>query len=210
MAAGRVTDTTRRMRPRKTESELLFEAFCSTHHLSVQPIPTGEAKSPDYLVSIGGVSAYFEVKQIDQDASFRPPTGSRTVGEHVRQKISEARKQLQPSAKTGAPCVLLIYNNLDPMQMFGTEEHDFVSAMYGEMTVLLKDNAIVDSFHGRNALLRENHNTSFSAVGHLRRTADGASVCLYENVHARNPLDYGSIPKCIEVRRVQLVESSAS
>jgi len=179
------------------------------HNLPAQPIPVGAAKSPDYLVSLGRASVYFEVKQIDEDESFWPPISSRTVGEHVRQKISEARKQLQPSSKTGAPCVLLIYNNLDPMQVFGTEEHDFVSAMYGEKTVLLKDNAIVNSYYGRNAFLRENHNTSFSAVGHLRKTVEGASVCLYENVYARNPLDYGSIPRCIEVRRVQLVESGA-
>jgi hypothetical protein len=123
----------------------------------------------------------------------------------VRQKITDSKKQLQPGARKGAPCILLIYNNLDRhFQMFGTEEHDFIVAMYGELTILLRNNVIADSFHGRNAYLRENHNTSFSAVGHLRKTREGASVCLYENVYARNPLDFGSIPECIEVRRVQL------
>jgi len=195
---------------RKTESELLFESFCGAHGLAVEPVQTGQDRSPDYRVLLANKPVYFEVKQIDSDESFSSTGGvsSRTVGAHVRQKIAESRKQLQPSARAGAPCVLLIYNNLDHMQAFGTEPHDFLCAMYGEMTVRINDKAIEDSFYGRNAFLRQGHNTSFSAVGHLRRTAGGSTVCLYENAFARNPLDYASLPPCIEAIRVE-VEANA-
>jgi hypothetical protein len=190
---------------RKTESEALFEQFCSTHRLAVEPIPRGDDNTPDYLLRLGEAPVYVEIKQIDIDDSFGGPNGvsSRTIGDHVRAKINEARKQLQARSKQGSPCVLLVYNNLDPLQAFGTEEHDFITAMYGEWTVRIASNAIVDSYLGRNARLRPKHNSSFSAVGHLRRTSDGASVLLYENLHARHPLDYEALPKCFEVRRFE-------
>lgn len=194
----------------KTESEALFESFCDVHQISCKPVPTGLTRSPDYLVSLGSESVYFEVKQIDADESFDTPQGhhSRTVGSHIRQKIADSRKQLQPRAREGVPCVLLVYNNLDPMQAFGTEPHDFVSAMYGEMTVVLKDNVITESFQGRNAFLRQEHNTSFSAVGHLRKSSAGPIVRIYENVFARNPLNFSSVPACIEVIRIEVAENA--
>ncbi len=195
----------------KTESEVLFELFCDTHRISCKPVPTGQTRSPDYFVSLGGESVYFEVKQIEADESFDRQQGysSRTVGSHIRQKIADSRKQVQPGAREGVPCVLLVYNNLDPMQAFGTEPHDFVSAMYGEMTVVLKDNSITDSFHGRNAFLRQGHNTSFSAVGHLRKSSAGPVVQLYENMFACNRLNFSSVPACIEVVRIEVAENAA-
>jgi hypothetical protein len=63
---------------------------------------------------------------------------SRTVGDHVRRRIERSNKQMQYGAKQGVPSVLLIYNNLDPiLQMWGTEHLDFITATYGELTILL-------------------------------------------------------------------------
>ncbi len=195
----------------KPEAEVLFECFCDTNRISWERVPVGETRTPDYLVSLGGKAVYVEMKQLDADEAFRAPSGvsSRTVGSHVRQKITDSRKQIQAGARAGNPGILLIYNNLDPMQLFGTETHDFITAMYGEMTLRLKGNEIKDSFYGRNSLLREEHNSSFSAVGQLRTSATGPTVRLYENVFARNPLDFPSLPACIEVVRTEVVESAA-
>lgn len=197
---------------RKPEAETLFESFCHTHRIAWERIPNGQTRTPDYLVYLlDGESVYFEVKQLDADDSFDASAGhySRNVGAHIRKKIADARKQVQPGASEGVPCVLLVYNNLDPRQAFGTEPHDFISAMYGEMTVVLKDNVVTDSFHGRNAFLRQGHNTSFSAVGHIRKSAPGTTIQLYENVFACNPLSFSSIPACIEVVRIEVAENAA-
>jgi hypothetical protein len=43
--------------------------------------------------------------------------------------------KVQYGAKQGIPSVLLVYNNLDPLHLFGTEDHDFIAAMYGEYTL---------------------------------------------------------------------------
>ena len=195
----------------KTESEVLFESFCDLHQIPWQIVPVAKLRTPDYLVFLNGEAVYFEVKQIDSDEEFNAQCGvsSRTVGSHVRQKILDSRKQVQVAKKEGVPGVLLIYNNLDPLQAFGTEPHDFISAMYGDMTVILKDRKITDSFHGRNSLLRNNQNTSFSAVAHLRRSSAGSTVRLYENVFASCGLNYSSLPPCIEVVRIEVTAGDA-
>jgi RNA-binding protein YlmH len=92
------------------------------------------------------------------------------------------------------------------MQMFGTEEHDFITAMYGEMTLLLnkKENKFTDSFYGRNRSFSEDKSVYFSAVGFLSNNMERVRVQIYENVFAKNPLDFSKIPNCIEVTRVEL------
>lgn len=193
------------MRP-APKAEALFESFCDSHVVSWERVPVEKTRTPDYIVLLNGQSIYFEVKQIDEDDNFKVSGGDRTVGSHIRQKILDSRKQVQAGTRLGAPSILLVYNNLDPMQLFGTEQHDFIAAMYGDMTVELKDSRIVDSYHGRNSLLRDNHNTSFSAVGHLRHSATGPTVRLYENVFARNSLNVVSFPPCFEVVYIEVTQ----
>ncbi len=195
----------------KTQSELLFESFCDTNGLSWTRVDEASTPTPDYLVSMSSGRVYFEIKQIDEDTNFRRPGGvsSRTVGDHVRSKINEARAQVQSGAALGIPSVLLIYNNLDPLQLFGTERHDFIAAMYGELTVVLKRGKTVDAFQGRNSTLRQDHNSSFSAVGHLRSSPTGATVEIYENIFARNRLDPSALPDALGFLRIEVTESAA-
>lgn len=190
----------------KPEAEAIFESFCHNHGLLWERVPTGKTRTPDYIVSINDKTLYFEIKQIDKDENFKNTHGvcSRTIGSHIRQKIFDSRKQIQVGAKVGAPSILVVYNNIDPMQHFGTEQQDFIAAMYGEMTVKLKDGRIVESYHGRNSLLRESHNSSFSAVGHLRHSASGTTIRLYENAFASNPLPVSLLPPCFEVINVEV------
>lgn len=193
----------------KTESEELFEAFCNHHHLDWTPVDVGPMKTPDYRLTFGFGDLVVEVKQIDSENGFEANgVSSRTVGDHVRRKIEGARKQLQSFSRQGMPTLLLIYNSVDPMQLFGTEPYDFVCAMYGELTVRLKEGRLTDSFHGRNASLRGGVNTSFSAVGHLRRCTTGPKVQIFENVYARYPLPFDKLPPCIKVVRVEVVNTT--
>ena len=193
----------------KTTSEAIFERFCSQHNLDWTPIPTGTEKSPDYLLRFGRHSVLVEIEQIESLTGFNPGgVSSRTVGAHVRRKINAARAQIKAGAESKRPTILLVHNTIDPMQVFGTEPHDFISAMYGELTVRFVNGKAADAFHGRNAKLRHNENVSFSGVGHLKRTADGAEVTLFENAYAQIPLPFDALPECIEVVRVE-VENAA-
>ena len=195
-------------RDRKTKSEALFEQFLSDHRLQFVSIPEAESPRPDYAIG-GGTSwgpIFFEVKELKEDADYKQdPLGlsKRKPGEHIRRKISESRKQIQYGAMQGIPSVLLIYNAIDPVSsMFGTERHDFISAMHGDWTLIIntENGNIIDAGHGRNRSFRQNHNTSFAALGHFLPHAQSRemTVRLFPNEHAAVPLPSG-LPPCFEI-----------
>ncbi|MCH8312475.1 MAG: hypothetical protein IID17_05770 [Nitrospinae bacterium] len=191
----------------KNKSESIFEEFCNSNNISWDKIPEGAESTPDYRIFLNSQIIFVEVKQIDKDAAFNTANGisSRTVGSHIRKKIEKSRKQAQAGSRIDAPSIMLVFNNLDSFQLFGTEEHDFISAMYGERTVVLRDRQVSDSYHGRNASFHIDKNTSFSAVGLLRQSQERATVRLYENVFAKIPLNFASLPNCMEVVRVEVL-----
>lgn len=190
-----------------TKSEVLFERFCVENDLDSHRIPEGSGKSPDYEIRFGGVTVAFEIKQLQEMRGFNPGgVSSRIPGESIRCCINDAKSQIQVSARQGVPAVLLIYNALDPWQIFATEPHDFISAMYGEITLPFQEGRLGPYFHGRNSRVRADMNTSFSAIGHLRDIHDRVEVVLYENVHSRNPLPFDGLPSCIEMLRIELVD----
>ena len=200
----------------KTKSEEVFEDFLARQQLPFVPIPTAGSPRPDYLVTCGPVKLVFEVKELSEDEKFTNEplkVSSRTVGDHVRRKIVDAKKQIQWGAAQGNPSVLLIYNNLDTVfHMFGTEDHDFLCAMYGEYTLLM-DRAtgeIRGQFFGRNQSLAEQKNTSFSALGRLSPYLGEMGVTLFENTFAKLPIPYGELPPCFRVLRINIVRSEGS
>lgn len=189
----------------RTESEALFERFCEQHRLSWEPVPTGDTKTPDYRVHFGAHSIAVEIEQIESLSGFNPGgVHSRTVGSHLRKKIDAARRQMRAAAAEGLPTVLLVHNTIDPLQLFGTETHDFISAMYGELTVRLVNGRAAGSFHGLNAKLRPDTKIYFSGVGHLKRAGDSAEITIFENVFAEHKLPFNAVPSCINVVRVEV------
>lgn len=88
--------------------------------------------------------------------------------------------------------------------MFGTEDSDFIHAMYGEHTVLMNPalKKITGSFLGNKQSFQQNKNTSFSALGRLIEERHSVSTTLFENIFAKNKLDYGCLPGCFEVRYI--------
>ena len=196
---------------KKTEAESVFEDFCALNGVPCEKIPEGEQPSPDYRVIFSGQAVLVEIKQIDDDTDFSDVSSSRTVGSHIREKIKQARKQAKVALSSNTPFILLVYNNLDKLQMFGTEQHDFVDAMYGERTLTFDttENAITDSFQGRNSSLHHDKNESFSAIGPLKKTQVGIKVQVYENIYAENPLDFSKIPDCIEATRIVVENNNA-
>ena len=192
---------------KKTKSEDLFEKFLDENCISYERIKVaGQGRSMDYLLIINGYEVAFEIKEISKDENFKADLSSRTVGAHIRAKISKGKKQIQSVARNGVPAVLLIYNNLDPMHLFGTENHDFMAAMHGELTVRIskRSNKIIDMFHGHNKSFSKGKNTSFSAVGRLRPCQGRLEVTLFDNPWARVKLDYAKLPDCFEIQYVYI------
>lgn len=193
----------------QTQSELLFESFCNQNALAWERVEPGAGKTPDYRLRFGSACVAVEVEQIESIPGYKPGgIHSVTVGRHVRQKINEARKQLQAVAASREPAVLLIFNAVDPLQLLGSDQRDFLCAMYGELTVTVSPSHGGRPFYGRNARLRHDTNTSFSAVGHLRQTPSGATVTLYENVFSAYPLPFAALPTCLDVVRVSVQDAT--
>lgn len=180
---------------KETLSEIIFEEFCVKENLVFDKIPVSTEATPDYKIIVGNDAVIFEIKEIRADKRFQEEgVSSRKPGQHVRAKIHEARKQAKASSKQDKPFVLIVYNNLDPWQLFGTESHDFIVGMYGDMTLLFdKSNNALDSFYGKNKSLALEKNTSFSAVGHMIKR-ESISIILYENPYAKNKLPI--LPSC--------------
>ena len=182
----------------------------NTRSYACGPLQISESgqPTPDYKIVVNTETIFVEIKQIDKNDEFTKEGSSRIVGDHIRAKINDkhTRRQAKAALKYGFPFILLIYNNLDPMQGFGTERHDFIAAMYGELTIAFNpnDQSVTDSYHGRNQSLRQDKNTSFSAIGFLYQTNKSPNTRIYENTFAENKLNYSALPKCIKVERIKL------
>jgi hypothetical protein len=196
----------------RTISEKAFEKFLQENCLTYQQVSTVQgAKRPDYLVEIDGTGdrLFFEVKEIAVDENFSTELGvvsSLTVGDHIRRKIQTSRGQVQYGAGQGLPSVLLIYNALDPLHMFGTEDLDFLTAMYGELTMTISKATMKSTglYHGANDYLQPAKNTSFSALARLAPINGKLTITLFENAYSKNSVPYESLPPCFDVRRHQI------
>ncbi|MDP3750092.1 MAG: hypothetical protein Q8Q88_23960 [Phenylobacterium sp.] len=153
-----------------------------------------------------GQTIYFEIKQIDADKNFTSELRSRTVGNHVRARIKAARGQMRTVAEDGHQAILLVMNNLDGLQLFGTEQTDFVAAMYGQWEVEYDENSrMVDSYHGENRAFRPGANHNFSGVGFILRTRTVPAITVYENIHARWPIK--TLPAGFDVVRFETADA---
>lgn len=204
----------------KTNSEELFEHFLAENNVRFEKLKEDTTARPDYLAHLDGLDLIIEVKELEEDEKFgvvadpshpHIKNHSRTIGDHVRKRIDGARKQIQYGANLGLPSILLIYNNIDPVfQAFGTEDMDFVTAMYGEMTMLInpRTNENSELFNGRNQLLQERKNTSFSAVGRLCNRGGRTTVTIFENIFAKIAVPYDGLPSFFEVQRAAVSTES--
>ncbi len=188
----------------KTEGESIFEEFCALNSIACKKIAEGEQPTPDYEVLINDQPILVEVKQIDEDDNFSEESGSRRVGSHIRKKIEQARKQAQTASNEGKPFICWCITTWTKCRCL-VPDNMILSTQCRETTLVFDKtkNAITDSFQGRNRSLGDEKNTSFSAVGNLRKTHRGIEVRSYENIFAKHKIDFSKLPTCIEAQRIE-------
>ncbi|MFG1379781.1 hypothetical protein [Xanthobacter autotrophicus] len=198
-------------RMQRTYSELVFERWLDNNGLSWRPIPTEQVRTPDYAVILGpSAEIVFELKQIESDRNWEDDiVHGGEIGAFVRERINRSKPQIRTSSSQGKPTVLVVFNAYDPLQLSGTEDHDFIFAMYGAYTLKMsvESGKIIEGFHGRGKSFQANKNTSFSAIARLKEGGREAAIrmTIFENIHARVPIDYDSLPPCFEVVRFNLL-----
>jgi hypothetical protein len=92
--------------------------------------------------------------------------------------------------------------------MFGTEDIDFISGMYGDLTFLFdkRTQTFSGPVQGKNRSVSELQNTSFTALGRLRPSfvREKMTITLFENASAKVKVPYENLPSCFEVMRVDV------
>jgi hypothetical protein len=192
-------------------SEQLFEQFCEANRIPWSRVDTGVRRTPDYVITLGGVRVTCEVKQIDPNAEDLRELAeirdgsvtARYIPNRLRGKLKDVSAQLQDAARAGCPTLLVVYDNT-PFKSY-TDRADVVQAMFGRHSVRLSVPADMSlpsqvsvPFFGGNRGLGPEWNTAVSAIAIL----DGgprqvSGLRLYHNVYAAVRLDpsiFGRLP----------------
>ena len=188
----------------KTLSESLFERFLKANGIPFRVIPVGSGRTADYELTPSGETIVCEVKEIQSGSVWNPDEcHSSDVGGQIRRRINSSKGQLQTYARRGIATILIIFNRHDPLQLLGTENHDFAAAMYGDHTLNIsaRTGRIIGHFRGTGKAFQANKNTSFSALARLRSQKDSIAVSIFENIHAEIPIKYDLLPPCFEIIR---------
>ena len=192
-------------------SERLFEQFCEANRIPYLRVDTGVRRTPDYVITLGGVRVTCEVKQIDPNpedlrelAEIRGGSATaRYIPNRLRGKLKDVSAQLKDAAQAGGPTLLVVYDNT-PFKGY-TDRADVVQAMFGRHSVRMSVPAdaslpsqVSVPFFGGNRGLGPERNTAVSAIATLDggpRQASGLRV--YHNVYAAVHLDpsaFGRLP----------------
>ncbi|HUE15931.1 MAG TPA: hypothetical protein VMR25_17300 [Planctomycetaceae bacterium] len=180
----------------KTESEALFEAFCTALSIPWDRVPRSRTKTPDYVVTLGGHRVVTEVKQIepgdDDKRLLAAGAAWSDPGRRVRQKIQASSKQLRARSGGTLPTLLVLY---DLGTFRGTDSDDVKTAMFGDESATVRrlpGEALEISpiQPGGHRKCTEQSNTSISAIALMRPFETyGARLALFHNHFAAIHID---------------------
>lgn len=203
----------------KTESEIIFESFCSSKGISFRKIPETNTKTPDYCLQIEDYKIIVELTQFDINEKekdlakslltaktivYRPEDEKR-----IRQKVKDKSEQLK--RYKDFPIILIFFDN---RSIFSTIDRGSIKyALYGEDEYNYAyredtDEVIFmgDSF-GKGKTFREKNKDYISAIGLIKLIDSKASLTLFHNYFAKRSLEEG-ICKKIADRQFKIIIDS--
>ncbi len=188
------------------KSETLFEHFCTQNVIKYKRIPTGENKTPDFVIWLDSIQVIVEVKQIDPNSKDlqtlkKPPEDwdesdlyDEMPGERVRLKIKSAMPQLRRRAKNQHPAIIVLLDNVHLWSEL-LDSYAVRVAMYGIETILISSKVAPESgaevlsrWHGSRRKVSAKHNTTLSAVAVVREKDNAICLDIYHNMFACIPL----------------------
>lgn len=188
-----------------TKSEVIFEGLCDSLGIKWKRVTEGPEQTPDYDIFLPRRKVVVEVKEIvpnkeelaaEQELKNTGfASSSTTPGKRVRDKISEANRQIKKRANGKFPGLLVLYDrgfvarHLDP--------YCIRVAMCGFETIQIavpNDPRIrpyaVEKKHGGRRKMTPNDNTSISAIAVVFHTGPhDTHISIYHNDYAKVPLD---------------------
>jgi hypothetical protein len=188
-----------------TQSQTLFEKFCSDSGIKCVHIQTEKTKTPDYELTIDGQKVIVEVKEIIRNKDEQEydrlikergiAGGTNTPGDRVREKIRKASPQIKMLTRGIKPSILVL---LDRGLIAGhLEPYNIRVAMYGleQVHINVPRNPSISPYatgmsYGPKRKMTDNHNTSISAIGGLLTLVPNEIILyVYHNKYAAVPLD---------------------
>ena len=196
------------LKTRLTNSENLFEQFTAQHGLLIKRILTVEnLRTPDYTLKLKNIELAVEITTVHASADGDLKGGySRTIGDVVRRKIADKSKQMHWAEQNQMPSLLLLHESREGYPWF-LEDHDFLTAMYGEFTLKIGRESRKSGplYQHRNAKMRIDSKTHFSALGRIFLDYDGAlKIAIFPNLFAAKPIPSDQWPICIDVKKFEL------
>lgn len=190
-----------------TESEAQFELLCRELGWKFTPVPRStepKVKTPDYDVSVGGISLVVEVKEINHsDLEGVSLDGQGSVGSGftksgrlaLRKKIERAAPQVKARSQGLRPTIIVIYDRAMPHLRLKTSRQNFLAAMYGWPIFHFRTRSRKEIAHIRTDFspekkLTSTSNTSVSALASLWLRPDGLlALDVFHNAYAKYALD---------------------
>lgn len=191
-----------------TDSEKLFERFLSEHGVPFERIPTGTSRTPDYLVTLKTKQVAVEVTSIKGGVEFHDGgSWSRTVGDAIREKITDKRTQLKWAEERNLASLLLMFDSQSLGLPRVLEDMDFETAMYGERTFKINRKTLRSglTFNGQNKKLRADTNTHISSLGRINYSfQQKLGVTIFPNLFAKIAIDKSEWPVCFAHRHFEI------
>ena len=191
-----------------TDSEKLFEQFLSEHGVPFERISTGTSRTPDYLVTLKTKQVAVEVTSIKGGVEFHDGgSWSRTVGDAIREKITDKRTQLKWAEERNLASLLLMFDSQSPGLPRVLEDMDFETAMYGERTFKINRKTLRSglTFNGQNKKLRPDTNTHISSLGRINYSfQQKLEVTIFPNLFAKIAIDKSKWPVCFAHRHFEI------
>lgn len=196
-----------------TESEQIFEQWCTAQGIGCSRMPEGARRMPDYQIDLAGLSVLAEIKQIEPTEheqwlvkqaregsefafGFFGPERQATIdkrgtlGWRVRPAIVDAASQLREQAAPSQPGVIVLYNRSLP---FLTDDTNMMAGMHGTLEwkgpMTADGEALLAEHLGGGRTLSAIHNRTVSGVWRLFDLGDHPGVDVFHNCYAANPID---------------------
>jgi hypothetical protein len=191
-----------------TDSELKFERFCAARDIPFKKIQAGHSTTPDYEIVVNSQKIVVEVKEIDLNDNDKKALqqmetktifvwGSGPVGNRVRYKIDDAKRQLESRAMGICPSILVLYDKR-PQPVGGIFSYEILVAMYGCETIELHMPSSLEEplkfgkhRFGNGKKFRPGVHTYISGLAVLSdSTSNSFRLDVYVNDFADKPLPY--------------------
>ena len=195
-----------------TISEKLFEQFCRENNIEFSRLLPDGNKTPDYEINLDDQHTILEIKEFalnDEEKAaindFKKKGYSSwdqsKLGNRIRYKIDDSKRQIQRLASGKSSAILLLYD-ARPFPIKGISPYEIEVAMYGWESIDLHvpenlEEPVRFGKHrfGKGKKFRHDCHTYISAIGMLKEIdpTEPLHLDLYLNVYADIPLQIDSL-----------------